>query len=515
MSPRQQRLNALWAFYTTTHYDVCKYDWQGRENVGVLDREVIASAPNIPPGFVDVSGSTLPLKFRRPSAPYALIKVIVDRFTGLLFSSKKHPQVAAKGDDDTHDYVQSLIADSSLWANMIEVRKFGGAQGDFVVGFMFLNGKPIIEVHDPRWCKPKWKDQSVLKLESIEIRFKEVKEEEERGTGIWKEVEYWNRRVITETTDTRWKPQPVEDGDEPIWSDPNTIENEVVHGFGFCPVVWGQNFPVGDSIDGEPDCCSLVYDMSQAIDQLLSQSHYATLANLDPTLFISTDAELAEIRKGSDNAIKAPTGGSAHYLEIQGSGIKIAMDLAMQIRTLALEVAQCVLDHPDTASRTATEIERVYSSMLAKADILREQYGSKCVKPLVEMMVEAARKISVPTPDEEGKLIQPTIELSPKIVMEGEKETEKPVKLGSGGRIEVTWGAYFEPMLTDTKTATDAAASAKQAGIIDTETASRYVAPYFRVENVQAMIDRSKKESEEEEAKLEAEFKERMIGKPE
>src|SRR5574337_67053 len=268
LSPRQLELNDLWSWYRCQHYDTRKVDWDGRERVVGIDREAIATAGFIPPGFYDAGGQNLPLKFRRPSSPYALAKVVVDRFTGLLFSERRHPQIRCEGDPDTEDYMTALADVGRLWPAMILARTYGGAMGSVAIGFQYVNGKPVFEVHDPRWCVPEFKDRLELKLESIEKRYQyPVEKRDEQGR--WVEVPHWYRRTIDEKSDVLYEPVEVpDDGSEPEW----TEQARVDHNLGFCPVVWVQNLPVQDSVDGDPDCLG-IFDMIEAIDSLIGQAN--------------------------------------------------------------------------------------------------------------------------------------------------------------------------------------------------------------------------------------------------
>jgi hypothetical protein len=298
---------------------------------------------------------------------------------------------------------------------------------------------------------------------------------------------YWYRRVLDENYDVVWKPQLVGDGSEPNWGDESTMDAVVKHNLGFCPVVWVQNQPLDDSIDGDPDCHG-VYDMIESIDALLSQASRGILANCDPTVLISTTDQLSELTKGSDNALKL-TNGTASYMEISGSGPKAALELAESLRAKVLEVAQCILDRPDSGgAQTATEIERAYSSMLSKADIMREQYGERCVKPLMEMMVAAARKATRAVQSESG-ITRGALVLPAKISQLPDGTTQRAErKLGPGGALKLTWPGYFEPTLTDASQAVGAAGQAKGLGLVDDEHAVKFVAEYFHVEDVSAMV---------------------------
>lgn len=507
MTPRQQELNRLWSWYRCSVYDARKIDWDGKESVSKLDAEAIATAGFIPPGFYD-AGATFPLKFRKPSAPYNLVKVIVDRFTGLLFSEHSHPNFRVAGDPDTEDFVQALADESRLWQTAILTRTVGGAIGSVAVGFQFVDGKPIIEVHDPRWCNPKFKDPITMKLDALEIRY--MRPQEVLIGGRWEEENYWYRRVITEMEDIVYEPAAVGDGAEPIWK----IKTRAVHGFGFCPVVWVQNLPTIDDIDGDSDCLG-IYELVEAIDALLSQSFRGVLANCDPTPVIVEDQDIGEIKKGSDNAIKVTKGGNFFYAELRGDGAKTAREFARELRDYALEVAQCVLDssqkNESQNNTTATEIERRYSSMMSKADKLREQYGQKCFLPLMQMMVNVCRKLYSPRLDEENQtIVREYITLPPRVVLQDDgSSVSVERRIGAGGVLSLQWPPYFKPTLSDAETSVRASSSAVSSGLIDKEHALKFIASHFGIEDVAALL---KKLTETERQKREELRQEAMSG---
>ena len=497
MTQRQQDLNWLWAWYRTQHYETRRCDWDGRQNLDPIEHEAVATAGFLPPGFYD-AGASLPIKFRRPKAPYALPKVIVDRFTGLLFSERHHPQIRCEGDPLTEDFIASVVEEARLWAAMIQARAHGGGMGTACIGFQFVDGKPVVEVHDPRWCEPVFKDRLSQKLRSVEIRYIYTEQVKDQATGLSEPVDFWHRRIIDEFKDTLYAKVPVGDGSEPEWE---TVERrEVTHNFGFCPVYWVQNLPVQDDIDGDPDCQG-VYEIIESMDSLLSQAMKGTLANCDPTVVITTKETLGEIRKGSDNALKIPD-GDAKYMEMSGSGIERAMEQVDVLRRFALEVAQCVLEHPDQAKKTATEIERSFASMLAKSDVMREQYGEKGIKPMVLDMVAAAKKLAEGAPNAEGVIEKQVLKLPPKVVKTPTGTMQTEHKLGPGGVLKLQWPHYFDPVLTDVVAATTAASTAKMAGVIDDEHASKFVAEYFGVEDVPAMMKKIKAEAAEKENQM-------------
>lgn len=822
LSPRQQELNRLWAVYRCTQYAHRKLDWSGRENVDELSSEVISSQGYIPPGFVDMSrqsSSTFPLKFRRPTAPYALVKVVVDRFTGLLFSEQQHPEIKVDGDPQTEDWLRTVVEAARLWPALIQARAFGGAMGTACLGFQFINGKPTIEVHDPRWVFPEFSEHGSTILTSIEKRYTYKKEVRDQATGRWEEKDFWYRRIIDEQSDVLYQPVEVS-GEEPAWQEARRVD----HGFGFCPVVWVQNLPVQDSEDGDPDCPAPVYEMEATIDALVAQANRAIIANCfgretkfvthegvrsfadfedgqstrvlthagnwkpaivksfgeqslfrmticrgasgrpisiratrdhrwlladgsetthlqvgdrllsappefskfeyskaledekkwwcagfiwgdgstvssggktygsaarlcgkkaawlgrflendfsvtyppsaggepvvrtkenykalppsdsetrllrafvrgfidadgtvskkassrwkriqvtgeasiafvrrvfpqvglyitceaalleptnfgnrsaptvrfelnenrsqayqstwrvisieedaiekvwclhteddrslvlpcgiatgqcDPQLVITTKAEMSEVKLAQDQALRIPD-GSATFLEVQATGPKAALELAENLRKRALEVAQCVLEHPDVAGKTATEVERMYQSMIQKADVMREQYGQRGILPLLEMIYRAAIQLEKPriaqvaapgvtpagAPEQEGQQALPAealdgivsqrpavvrgkVVLPPRYQVSPEGALQEFERLpGLGGTFTLRWPGYFPPSLDDVTKATTAAVSAMTGGIIDDETAVGFVAPYFKVEDKGDLLEK-------------------------
>jgi hypothetical protein len=503
MSPRQQELNRYFSVYRCAQYEARKVDWDGTQRSDPVELEAIATAGVLPPGFYD-AGQSFPLKFRRPTAPYNLVKVIVDRFSGLLFSERHHPKLRVQGDPVSEDYVVELARVARLWPAMIMARVYGGSMGSTCAGFQFINGRPVVEIHDPRWVFPKFSDRNELTLFSIEKKYMYPVEQRDPETGAWVQVPYWYRRTIDGKADIVFKPEQVGDGEEPQWK----VQRQVDHNLGFCPVVWSQNLPVQDDIDGDPDCHG-IYEISEAIDALLAQANRGVIANVDPTLVIITDARLADVAKGSDNAIKLPAGSTANYLEISGMSAKTALELAEKFREYALEVAQCVLERPGSIQRTATEVERAYAAMLSKCDVLREQYGERLCQPLMRMMLQAVGKVS--TPRREGdKIIRSTVTLPPKVDKDGNK-TERV--LGDPNvALDLAWPHYFEPGVEEVVNATRAAGLAKTTGLIDQEHATAHVAEYFHVEDVPAMVAKIKTEAKEAQNDLAMQSLESMKG---
>lgn len=483
LTDRQSALERLWRFYRCMNYEGRKVEWDGKERVGHIEHEAIATAGFVPGGFYDVGGAMLPLKYRRPTAPYYLAKVIVSRFNGLLFGSGRHPNTIVTDDPDTDAWLTGFCDSTRLWSRMVLARTYGGAMGAVAVGFVFRDGKPKVEVHDPRWCFPHFADREELILDRLEKRYQYPDMIRDEETGQMVEGWFWYRRVIDSEKDVLWPRVPVLDGQEPRWSQYRSVTTP--HNFGFCPVVWIQNNEVQDDFDGDPDCQG-VYDMIETIDALISQANRGILSNCDPTLHISTDDDIPDgLRKGSDNAIKTSSGGSVSYLEISGAGPKAALEFADDLEKRVQRVARCVLDDNfGGPARTEKEVDQNYSNMIEQADLLREQYGERGVKRLLEMVLKAARKLSTPVVMKDGE----TPRITRSVIRLPKLDDGSDRKLGEGTMIELDWPDWYKPGLTDIAQAVDAAGKAMNYGLTDLEHAVRFIAQYFQIEDVTALV---------------------------
>ena len=242
----------------------------------------------------------------------------------------------------------------------------------------------------------------------------------------------------------------------------------------------------------------------------------------DPTLVFTTKAELNDIKKGSGNALRVPE-GDAKYLEMTGSGIKAAMEIAADEKKEALEQAQCVLESETATAKTATEIERRYQSMISKTDKMREQYGPQGIVPLMDMVFQAAAKLAAPVTqpaidpvtgqpqvDEFGQpittIVRGTFKLAPKRMVDPATGAVTFVdrEPGDGGTVKLKWPGYFTPTAADVEQASRAAVAAKDGGLIDDETAIRYVAPYFKAEDDHDLVNKVRSQAADKEAQMNA-----------
>jgi len=441
-------------------------------------------------------------------------RAVVDRFTGLIFSEARKPEIIVENDPDSEDFLLAAMEQMRFWPTMREARTMGGACGSVLVTAHLREGRFVLEVHDPKHVQIAWKDRRLLIPAGILKLHKFIREEEEFDknglpTGEVQAVEYVYRRIVTEFEDVVYQPVKLEPGKAPVWVE----ESRTDHNLGFFPGVWIQNLPSIEDFDGEPDCQG-AWQTFDTIDRLLAQMNKGALLNLDPTVVLSVDPKVIEmgggVKKGSDSSLNVGPGGSASYMEISGAGVESGSKLVHMLKQNALDVTRCVLIEPEKisgAAQSAKAIELVYAPMLEKADDLRAQYGDLGVIPLLRIVDRIARAIGnkpVTLADgTEGRTVfdlPPRIEESP--LPEGAppdavpRRTVVERKLGPGGFIRLKWGPYFSPSEQDKQIAIANIVAAKAGGTLDEETAVRQVAAVFGVKDPQAVLRKVRAERE-------------------
>lgn len=492
LTERQLELNRYWGFYSAKQYENRVVDWSGRKVMTELERDTVSRSAVLPPGFYDASGQydEMPLNMRRPPAPYHLTRAVVDKFTGLLFSAKKHPKVAIAGQPELQSWVESLIKAARFWIRFAYARTFGGGMGSVAMSFRFRNGKPVVDVHDARWCTPTFLDMSTGEISALEIRYM-YPVEVRKPDGTLATISMWYRRQIDAEQDVVYKPAPVGDGEEPAWQ----VQTQVAHGFGECPAVWIRNTQT-DEMDGEPDCAG-EFETQEAIDRLISQADQGAVENADPTLEIDSDElKVEQIKKGSRNAFKLEKGASAKYLEMTGTGVDSALKVADVHRRNFLEVVHCVLDFEQgDGAMTATEVERRLSPMHERGDLFREQYGEHGVKPLLGKMIRAVVRMRATAASPAATFDPATgLRLVPRVMP---RLPELPTGIDDldDDEIELTWPPWVERGPSDAQAAATAVSAARTAQALDQESAVQYLAPFFGIDDPAAAKARVQEET--------------------
>lgn len=477
-SQRAKELAYRERFYRAQHHDQKTYDFNGRViRPGTPSMQPLLSGGTTPSFYV-------PLDQRRPSSPYRLPRVIVSRFTGLVFGYGRWPKIRVVGDPDTEDMAEALAEAAQLRAVFVRARNMGGSCGTVGLSWKFVEGKPFAKPHSGKylWVQ-EWEDRDQLAPAHVIEIYKTSRDEFDPKARAVVSRQYWHRRDWTTEADVAFVETPCDE--EERW----TIDEEetFVHGDGFAHFVWIQNHPSDDDaeIDGQPDYADL-YENFNHVDILNSAVGRGTTLNVDPTLVLKLDPTgKSSVRKGSDQALWVGETGDAKYLELQGTSIEVGNKVLDRERGQALEVAQCVTPDPDTLAAAGTSrvaLELIYEPMLTQGDVLRVQYGDRGILVLLAQMLKSARRqlegasaeevdddaaneVEIDVGDdgaeaEDDEVAAYALDLPKRVVTEdmlddhgeptGEvKTTYVDRKLGAGGTLQLVWPPYFRPTPTD------------------------------------------------------------------
>lgn len=493
------------AYHSNTQYRHLKFDWNGNFD-GYGDQA------DISPGWF------VPIARRRPAVKVQMAKMIVNRFTSMLFGEERFPTFNVPGDNDAEDYVRGLIKVSKFEIKLAEARDKGGACGTAVMSFAFVEGKPRVSVHRAKHMKVlRWQDRYEFRPATVLKSFKYHKYELVEGKP--KKVTYYYARLWTQDSETVWEPIPEERAKNGTWA--SVVPSyTVTHNYGDCPVYWAQNLPDSDSEDGISDFDNLFEEFDE-INRLVSSTGKGTIANVDPTLVIHEDPVMNQgsIRKGSENAIYAK--GGAKYLELTGTSIDTAMKLARELIEYACEVTGVVLPDPEKvsgAAKSAQALRIIFQPMTNQCDKLRAQYGDGLAVPMLQGMLQAARRVTGAGGEvyttSDGRRLQdrPVIVLPPRVetITEYEKDPETGEEIGepkervikternpgSSDNIELQWPNYFKPTQQDVAASVEAASKARGTLVSD-KSATRYVSTHFGVTDIDAELEQMKREVEE------------------
>ena len=506
-SDRFKRLDQLDAYARNRQYNDRRYDWDGRLRAAAGDYDV-------DPGWY------VPLKRRKPSTVIDLPKLIVKRLAAMTAGEEQWPEINVDGDTDAEDYVKTLAEVAEAQSALQEALERGLACGTAVASFKYLNGTPRITVHRAKHIEPlRWKDREKFTLSAAlkVYRYKAW----EYVDGRPKEVTYYYAQYWDEQIETIWDPIREEHARDGSWS-VRVKSVTVEHGLGEAPIFWTQNLPDSEELDGLSAYDGLL-DTFDSLNTLLSSTTKGTIANVDPTLIIRDDPgnNTGSIRKGSENAIYSKDG--AEYLEIKGTAVTTALELLQKTIQFALDVSGVVLGDPNkmgTQAQSAAAMKMLYLPMIDTCNVLRTQYGSRFLVPLLRSMLRAAKKIQAQPPGpvlttDDGRLVQekPTVILPPRVETE-RKPGEPPARLdpaepgppplpksgevtrklvprtpGKSENVTLRWPPFFRPTADDVKAMVESATKAK-GQLISEETAVRSTAGIFDVKDVATEIEK-------------------------
>lgn len=454
-----QRCDRLEKYFEGTQYDDKPYDWDGslRSISGIVGVPIPAIAGRVPS-----------MSSRRPGAVYRLGKIMVQRYTALIFGEdgeKGFPAVSCEEDPDSEDFVQAIAEAAELGDVFAEARDAAGIRGTAVLSYAWIDGEPRVEVHNRKQITVlEWLDES-RDLPQVVVKIWPTKVPAIGVGGVLIEQAGWMARewsgprtqpiapnappgsvaVVEPGADRiyRYVPEaPMAKARWELTAPPVALDD--------CPVVWWRN-EKREGHDGRGD-----YEgqegMLDQLNQALCATAGGTIRNADPTLVLGLDptANNGEpVRKGGYNAIYAGPHG-ADYLEISGTSTEAGLKTTDKLKAFVLEDGDVTLLDPEKMAGLAQSgeaLRRLLFPMVKRAQKLRRQAASAIVRVLAGLLRQAQQLAATKPGVTFG--LPPRVEKTTTAGGVEQIVSETPRVPGKGKRLTVAWAQMFPPSATD------------------------------------------------------------------
>lgn len=511
---RFKELNTKEGYFRCTAYDNRPYDWNGklRVDLGFLFGPAMSVQLN--------DAGKPPVALRKPCAPVYMGRIIANRFVAILVGERRFPRPRVPRSAKTEAYLTQLMRVTQMKAIFTEAMALGGSTGSVLVGFKVVEGKFRLEVINSKWVEPVWEDFATSELKHFVYTYPYSEEQYDKQEKRWVKKWFIYRRIVTPTMDILFEPQPAKliDGDSNVVPMENTEpevneEESFEHGFGFNPFQFIQNLPRYDQVDGD-SVNEGAYDLFDRISENMSAIHSAMQGNLDPTLVLKITPEdykkLAGmggvVQTGNDDmALVVGDKGDAKFIEVTCENLKVAMEVVEKLKSFALDECDCVIADPHRitgAAQSAAAITKLYAPMLAKADILRNQYGENGIVRLLAKMLRAffciKNRVEVSENGLKRYKLLPLTSIDPET---GKPVTVEPEEDVTEYDVALQWGEYFEPTTADVFQAVEASVmAAGNKPVTSQENAAKYAAPYLHDHDVATTVQDLEREEKEAQA---------------
>jgi hypothetical protein len=511
------------------------------------------------PDFLDISRDE-PFNERKPCVIYPGVRNAVESFTSMCVGEGRFPTITSLTSEDDSELdprfglneadsktldagIKKINAQSRLPAVSVQLLERALNSGTACPLVSVQDGRLKVTELDPKNCTPTFEADGET-CAKVEVSYRYV-DDVQNDKGEWEKRVYQYRRVIDKELDTVYEPVEIRnENDRPIPTKEKK-GGKYRHGFGFCPVHWYRFLDVtsdASAIDGRPIHWGLA-SLCDSINFGLSQRHGAAMYSGDPQLCESGVEEDAPVRapqgriagpqtqtgdpsgwnfgpaqtragqrrgrkkgKGSVWTYESPD-SKAWYLTLPPGALEaLAKDADDNIARLRESLGHVYIDPKDLAGSgdvSGKTLAFVYANQVAKCNRIREDFGAKCLLPVLNMLFRVALQSGDGLYLQGLKKIRPILEkfLVDVQVANDSQDSKGTTKRWFAPTLKLVWGDYFETSDQDEATRTDVATKAKDAGLITRQTAVEHIKPIFKgIDNVPQYV----KTLEEEVAKNKA-----------
>lgn len=401
------------------------------------------------------------IRQRRPRIIYPFAKNLSDRVVAKIVGESVFPKFTIEDSPDDQLFLQAVIDESNLRYHLSTPLKRAVATGSCFVRFYIIDGKYKIQWYKAKYSYPVFRENGELESLSIKYVFVDKNDTDDKGEPRKK----WFRLDLGSEADITFNTPDYDRDREPEFVEVSRTE----HGFGFVQGEWFRNSE--DSMDG----CGFIEDVYDFIDEFnysLSQSSQAIGYNQDPQLTL-TEMDETEV----DTLIRSATKhwnlgrkGKAEFLEAGLGGVEHALEMRTRVGQHISDITRITILDPEKIvgnAQSAKAMEVLYGPLKDVIDELRMVLGPQIKNLLLKM--------AIATMEANAQGI-----VGPIVLPKGYVLTSLDVK--------TKWPALFQQTLEDLAKKVGVAGTAKLQGLIQSATATRFVAEDFGVEDVEAEV---------------------------
>jgi|SRR5579862_4985333 len=197
-SERHRDLDRRQQYYECTQHNQKRFDFDGRILM-VGTTELSYTQPFL---SSEKASFSVPLRLRRPSAPYRLARAITNAFTNFVFGEGRFPSIRVPGDEDSQDFLQTCTKIGHLPLRMVRARNIGGSVGTVGLSYTYVEGRPRFNVHNGKnLFVQEWQDREELVPRHVTECYQVYNEEWDSEKKAVVKVPYWYRRDWTMNTE--------------------------------------------------------------------------------------------------------------------------------------------------------------------------------------------------------------------------------------------------------------------------------------------------------------------------
>ena len=417
---------------------------------------------SLPPwDSVDPQAPYVPVRQRQPRHIVNFAKSFAGKVTSKILGQSNFPQFNIEEDPDSEDMVRAIIKASKIRSRLLEPMRRTLNTGSGFVRFSLTAGAFKIEHFNSKNVFPKFLPNGELQEAEIKFVFIDKDDKDDKGTPKKK----WFRMVLGELQDILYDNPEFDEKSEPQFK----IVSVADHQLGFVQGEWFRTSEERDTPDGP----SIIQDILGFIDEInynLSQSSQAVQYNQDPQLIISgmSQDEISELIRSSQRGWNMGQEGKGAFLETGMEGVKRASEFRIDIKTSIQETARMIFLDPEKVvghAQSAKALEILHAPLIELIDEIRP-----CFEQRLQSLVLKLTLTNLIVNERGG---QPAVIIPPGF---------QPSSLN----ISVNWPPIFQMTMKDLADKVGVAVSASNARLISQETALKFVAKDFGVEDIEA-----------------------------